>query len=131
MRIHFSILFCLLSTLFCVAQKSHTDSLREMVRKDSIEYQRQLQEIKNIKLRTDSLIRDEFGNISEPGQKQDSIAMIKNLKALVDKKKAEVEQKTKENFYKAAITFLILIVTIIIFFKRKQLAGNNSTSQQQ
>src|SRR5689334_3853003 len=115
MRIHFSILFCLLSTFFCVAQKSHTDSLREMVRKDSIEYQRQLQEIKNIKLRTDSLIRDEFGNISEPGQKQDSIAMIKNLKALVAKKKAEEEQKTKENFYKAAITFLILIVTIIIF----------------
>jgi hypothetical protein len=127
MRIPVSILFCLLAGLFCDAQKSHTDSLREMVKKDSIEYQRQLEEIKNIKLHTDSLIKDEFGNINEPGKKQDSIAMIKNLKALIAQKKEEEERRAKENFYKAALVFLILIVTIIIFFKRKQFAGINTT----
>ncbi|MEP6846270.1 MAG: hypothetical protein ABI861_09715 [Panacibacter sp.] len=110
--------FSLLS-FSALPQKGHYDSIREMLRKDSIEYQEQLRDADRIKVETDSLLKRELGITNKATAGSDS-TVIKNLRTLAIqelKKKAAEENK---RYYLLIGSGMLLLIIFILLFKRKQ-----------
>ena len=118
MRAAFIMIIGLCTFLFCSAQQSRADSLREFYKKDSVELEKEIQDINRMKLETDSLIDQEFKGLNSTNRSRDSAAMRKNLIEFLEQRKKE-EQKDKELFYTAVIAFAIMTITVLVFFKRK------------
>lgn len=119
-----SLLFtALLVVCICAqAQKGRYDSIREVMRQDSIEYEQQLRDADRIKQETDSILRNDLGHV-ERITPQDSATVAKNVRAIAAQELQKQAEEEKRKYYLFVGVFLFFVIMVIVMFKRKQFAG--------
>ena len=93
--------------------------MRAIMRKDSIEFERQKKEASRIANETDSFLRKELGSNSIKVTKTDSALLLQRLRTLALQQIAEKEAVEKRQFYIMATAVAAMIAFVIIVFKRK------------
>lgn len=126
MRIAVLFLLVVASCFFAHAQKSRYDSIRKIMKQDSIEYEQQLRDADRIKNQTDSLLKKDLGHIERITPGPDSATIIKNLRALATAELQKQQQEENKRYYLFVGALLFLLITVIVIFKRKQLQGGDS-----
>jgi len=125
MRLTILLITLLLAVFWSFAQKSRYDSIREMMRQDSIEYQRQLRDADRIKNQTDSMLRNDLGNVDRIAPGPDSATILKNLRALAAQELQKQIEAENKKYYLFAGAFAVLLIAVIVIFKRRQLTQDN------
>jgi hypothetical protein len=122
MRLTIILITLLLAVFWGNAQKSRYDSFREIMRRDSIEYEQQLRDADRIKNQTDSMLKNDLGNIERITPGPDSAVLLENLRLLAAQELERQRAEETKKYYFIAGAFAVLLIAVIVVFKRKQLA---------
>ena len=121
MRLTIILITLLLTIFWGTAQKSRYDSIREIMRRDSIEYEQQLRDADRIKNQTDSMLKNDLGNIERFTPGPDSAVLLENLRMLALRELERQRAEETKKYYFIAGAFAVLLIAVIVVFKRKQL----------
>lgn len=102
------------------AQQINYDSIREVLKQDSIEYQQQLKDADRVRRETDSILKNDIGNTHRIGPAPDSAEVIKGLRELAEKELQKQRTEAENRYYIVAGTFAALLILVLIIFKRRQ-----------
>ena len=120
------IFFILFPAWHAAAQQVNYDSMREVLRQDSIEYQQQLKDANRIRRETDSILKNDIGNTHRIGPAPDSAEVIKGLRELALRELQQQQAGAEKRFYLIAGSFAVLLVLLLIVFKRRQLGTQHN-----
>ena len=102
------------------AQQINYDSIREVLKQDSIEYQQQLKDADRVRRETDSILKNDIGNTHRIGPAPDSAEVIKGLRELAQKELQKQRTEAENRYYVVAGTFAALLILVLIIYKRRQ-----------
>jgi hypothetical protein len=120
MRLAIILITLLLAVFWGNAQKSRYDSIREIMRRDSIEYEQQLRDADRIKNQTDSMLKNDLGNVERITPGPDSAVSQENLRMLALRELERQRAEETKKYYFIAGAFAVLLIAVIVVFKRKQ-----------
>jgi hypothetical protein len=120
MRLAIILITLLLAVFWGNAQKSRYDSIREIMRRDSIEYEQQLRDADRIKNQTDSMLKNDLGNVERITPGPDSAVSLENLRMLALRELERQRAEETKKYYFIAGAFAVLLIAVIVVFKRKQ-----------